>query len=108
MKEVEKYRVNRDIPVGKAYILQHPSTRERLGIIASIDDGWEHVSVSLPHRTPTWNEMRYVKKVFFEDEDLCVQFHPKKSQYVNHHPYCLHIWKPPQHILSILEKEDFL
>jgi hypothetical protein len=23
-----------------------------------------------------------------------VQFHPPKSEYVNHHPYTLHLWKP--------------
>ena len=27
-------------------------------------------------------------------EEICVEYHPKKSEYVNNHPYCLHIWKP--------------
>ena len=27
-------------------------------------------------------------------QDECVvQFHPPKSEYVNLHPYCLHLWK---------------
>jgi len=57
---------------------------------------WEHVSVSpydLGH-TPTWDEMCEVKDIFFEDEEEAVQFHPKKSDYVNLQKNCLHIWRP--------------
>ena len=54
---------------------------------------WEHVSVSLRHRIPTWDEMCFVKSVFWDDEEAVVQFHPPKSQYVNYHPYTLHLWK---------------
>lgn len=107
MKNVEKYRIERNIPVGESYIVNHPTTRAKLCVIASIDDGWEHVSVSLANRNPSWDEMCYIKKVFFEDEDLCLQFHPRKSQYVNHHPHCLHMWKPPEHVMKILENENF-
>ena len=28
-----------------------------------------------------------------EEEETVVQFHPKKSEYVNTHPYCLHLWR---------------
>lgn len=54
---------------------------------------WEHVSVSLKNRCPTWDEMCYVKKLFFEDEECVVQFHPPESEYVRHHPYALHLWR---------------
>lgn len=56
--------------------------------------GWEHVSVSLPDRCPTWAEMCRIKELFWDDEDTVVQFHPPRSQYVNNHPYCLHLWRP--------------
>ena len=56
--------------------------------------GWEHVSVSLPHRCPTWEEMCYVKSRFWGPEDCVIQFHPPASEYVNLHPYCLHLWRP--------------
>lgn len=56
--------------------------------------GWEHVSVSLPTRCPTWDEMCYVKSIFWDDEDTVMQLHPPKSQWVNNHPYCLHLWRP--------------
>ena len=32
-----------------------------LHVIASDGQGWEHVSVSLSHRTPNWREMCFVK-----------------------------------------------
>lgn len=56
--------------------------------------GWEHVSVSLPDRCPTWAEMCRIKELFWDDEDTVVQFHPPRSQYVNNHLYCLHLWRP--------------
>lgn len=55
--------------------------------------GWEHVSVSYPHRTPTWEEMNFIKDLFWGEDETVVQLHPPKSEYVNNHPYCLHLWK---------------
>jgi hypothetical protein len=59
--------------------------------------GWEHVSVSVrgQERTPAWEEMHFVKGLFWDDEETVVEFHPKQSQYVNCHPYVLHLWKRP-------------
>lgn len=64
--------------------------------VASGDEagGWEHVSVSLPNRCPTWIEMDHVKRLFWEDEDAVMQLHPPRSQWVNLHPFCLHLWRP--------------
>jgi len=62
--------------------------------LASDGEGWEHVSVSFPHRCPTWEEMCEVKRIFWSDDDCVVQFHPPRSDYVNVHPYCLHLWRP--------------
>lgn len=55
---------------------------------------WEHVSVSLPNRCPTWEEMCAIKAVFWDDEECVMQLHPPKSEWVNNHPYCLHLWRP--------------
>lgn len=54
---------------------------------------WEHVSISLANRCPTWDEMCRVKDLFWSETETVVQFHPKRSEYVNAHPYCLHLWK---------------
>ncbi len=64
-----------------------------LRAIVSDQLGWEHVSVSLPDRCPTWEEMCFVKDLFWDEEDFAVQMHPVKSEYVNCHPYCLHLWR---------------
>lgn len=67
-------------------------------VIASDGGGWEHVSVSPCNRKrqncPTWEEMCAIKDMFFEPEECVMQLHPPKSDYVNMHPYCLHLWKP--------------
>lgn len=65
-------------------------------VIASDGEGWEHVSVSLDkaERCPTWGEMCFIKDMFWGEEDVIVQYHPAKKDYVNYHPYTLHLWRP--------------
>lgn len=68
----------------------------RLQIIASDQAGWEHVSACpvKNNRTPTWEEMAFVKSLFWNEDEAVVEYHPPKSRYVNNHPYVLHLWKP--------------
>ena len=63
-------------------------------VIASDGAGWEHVSVSRRDRCPTWDEMCQIKALFWSEEDCVVQYHPPRSEYVNNHPNCLHLWRP--------------
>lgn len=63
-------------------------------VIASTGMGWDHVSVSLANRCPNWREMCHMKDLFWGDEETVVQYHPKKSEYVNNHKFCLHMWRP--------------
>jgi hypothetical protein len=62
---------------------------------------WEHVSVSTTTRTPSWQEMCWVKDLFWGKEEVVMQLHPAKSEYVNHHPYCLHLWKPIDSVIPL-------
>jgi hypothetical protein len=82
-------------PFGR-FLVQGPC-QERLLMIAHDGDGeaegWEHVSVSTARRVPNWTEMCFVKALFWEPEDCVVQFHPPQSQYVNNHPFVLHLWR---------------
>lgn len=55
--------------------------------------GWEHVSVSRKSRCPSWDEMCYVRDLFWDPGDVVVQLHPPKKDYINNHPYCLHLWR---------------
>lgn len=80
-------------------------------ILASDGKGWEHVSVSVgevgvsQRRCPTWEEMCWVKNLFWDEEDCVIQYHPAKSEYVNRHPYCLHLWRPTEVEIPIPLKE---
>lgn len=58
-------------------------------------NGWEHISISLyaTQRTPSYEEMVTLKNLFWKPSETCIEVHPKKSEYINVHPYCLHIWK---------------
>lgn len=79
-------------PAGQARARQ----RHCLQAIASDGGGWEHVSVSLRKRCPTWDEMCTVKALFWDPEDTVVQYHPPASTYIDQHPYCLHLWRQPE------------
>jgi len=68
-----------------------------LRAIASDGGGWEHVSVSVQGRrtaVPNWEEMCKIKNLFWNEDDVVIQFHPRKSDYVNNHLGCLHMWRP--------------
>lgn len=68
-----------------------------LKVIASDGAGWEHVSVSLPNRCPTWPEMSLIKALFWDPADCVVQCHPPQYEHVNNHNFCLHLWRPTAH-----------
>lgn len=87
------------------FIVRLPGSNTISLTVVAADDrlnfGWEHVSVSTTQRCPTWDEMCYIKNLFWEEDETVIQFHPKKSQYRNVHPYCLHLWKSTrgEHVL---------
>jgi hypothetical protein len=78
------------------FVLPNPITRNgkpALRVQASDGASWEHVSVSTEFRCPTWDEMCFVKSMFWDAEDTVIQFHPPRSRYKNLHPFCLHLWR---------------
>lgn len=84
--------------------LRCPKTGELLRVIATDGDfeaaglspeyAWEHVSVSLPNRCPNWTEMDWIKDIFWAEGEVVMQLHVAKSDHINRHPYCLHLWRP--------------
>lgn len=80
---------------GMGYIYLDPKKPNKAAaVIWSNGDGWDHVSVSWSDHCPTWEEMCRVKEMFFLPEEAAIEYHPAKSEYVNLHPYCLHLWRP--------------
>jgi hypothetical protein len=102
--KIEGYRIRNGYFASKtgedfgAFFIPGPCGRE-LKVIASSGDeeegiDWEHVSVSLSNRCPNWEEMCYIKNLFWDEEETVMQLHPPKSKWINNHPYCLHMWRP--------------
>lgn len=115
-KVPEQYRVTEGQMASDAsygnngmFEIKHHKLRRVLTVIASDVRGWEHVSVSMPERCPTWDEMCFIKDLFWGPEDWAMQYHPEESEYVNNHPNCLHLWcpihesfpKPPSILIGI-------
>lgn len=83
-----------------SFLLDHRLTKKgktKMLCLVSDGAGWDHVSVSIygpeAGRLPTWDEMCLVKSIFFYDDEEAFQIHPKKSEYVNSHEGCLHLWR---------------
>ena len=68
-----------------------------LTVILSIDklehSGTEYIHLSASHhnKLPKWDELGIVKDIFIGDKEA-YQIFPIKSEYVNLHKYCLHIF----------------
>jgi hypothetical protein len=76
------------------FILNGTNFKRALRVIASSGEGWDHVSVSLPERCPTWAEMEQVKRLFFRDDETAMQLHVPPTDHISIHPFCLHLWRP--------------
>lgn len=77
-----------------AFAFPSPIDGQSLRVLASSDDGWDHVSVSRSSRVPNWIEMEFIKRKFFEDSETVMQLHLPPSEHINFHPHCLHLWRP--------------
>jgi hypothetical protein len=80
-----------------AFKVMSPNGRSlHIQVQASDGEGWEHVSVTFINRkrdTPSWDVMCFIKDKFWDESDVVVQIHPKKTEYVNIHKHCLHLWR---------------
>ncbi len=109
-KQVERHRLapadgggRRNSSCGSFVI---PRNGARFCVIVSDTHGWDHVSVTIlnEERCPTWEEMCWVKGLFFLPNECAIQYHPSQDNYVNCHPYCLHLWKPQGRELLMPER----
>ena len=63
-------------------------------VLATVGDGWDHVSVSRKTRCPNWPEMESVKRLFFFDRETVMQLHVPVAEHISYHDFCLHLWRP--------------
>ena len=97
------YKSSYGEPCG-AFEIPYPQTGVRLRVLAVSGEAsrinlgdmhaWDHVSVSLPRRTPNWAEMSFIKSLFWDDDEYVMQLHVPASEHVNFHAHTLHLWKP--------------
>jgi hypothetical protein len=82
--------------IGKGYRVQRGQCKGLL-VLADVGikkDGklWYHVSFSYRDRIPSYQDMAWVKKIWFGDDRWAIQVFPEKGNHVNVHPNCLHLW----------------
>lgn len=69
-----------------------------LGVILRVEEHggarWLHVSCSFVDRLPTWDHLRAVKDLFVGRDRKAISVLPCEAEYVNAHPFCLHLWSP--------------
>ncbi len=71
--------------------------------------GWDHIGAYVvyfdlrkkPYRIPTAEEMEFLKNAFFEQDEVVIEVHPKKEDYVNINEYMLHLWRPNREDLPL-------
>ena len=90
------------------YRIPHPYfIDEYFDCYANTNDDWEQVAVvvkengSMPERCPYWEEMHLIKAIFWEEEEAVMQLHPPESDYINNHPFCLHLWRPLKQVIPL-------
>lgn len=99
LKHLDHWRMPKEVLDSYGYVTEGDTQGwmwqiNALRVIASWGGEWDHVSVSHQTRIPTWEEMCWIKGLFFDDEEAVMQLHPPKSEYVNNHSRCLHLWRP--------------
>lgn len=114
MKVPEQYRVKNHPLLGSSpemgcngfFVIPHHRIADYFyNCMVSDGMGWEHVSVTLTkkisasrsipvERCCTWEEMCFMKDVFWEKQEAVMQVHPPEKDYVSNHHFCLHLWKP--------------
>ena len=65
---------------------------------AALVEGWEHVSVYVvengKEETPTWEEMRAVRALFWDPDDCVLQYYPAEGSGVDRQLHTIHLWRP--------------
>jgi hypothetical protein len=108
---LDQYRVKvppYESPLGAtfgAFIIPGPHSVD-LKVVAStgeLDEKYpfDHVSVSTKKRAPFWDEMEFIKRLFFAEDEYAMQLHVPPANHINFHPLCLHIWRPTKEKLPL-------
>lgn len=81
-----------------------PTSAGSLNVLVSIGEGWDHVSASCKNRPPNWTEMDFIKRLFFEPDEVAMQLHVAVEDHINCHPNVLHLWRPHDQVIPLPPK----
>lgn len=93
-KQIVEFYGNAGDETCGVFRMPSPIDGQTMIIVAAQGNDWDHVSVSRTSRCPNWPEMEFIRRMFFNDDETVVQFHVPRTDHINVHPYCLHMWRP--------------
>ncbi len=104
MKDIdllEKYIINNErLKINNNFLVPLNNNKEAFVVASENFMGWNHVSAHVTEstgealkRTPSNEEMQFLRNLFFRENDVVLEFHPAKKDYVNNHSYVLHMWE---------------
>lgn len=64
-------------------------------VMVAIEDGKWHLSISHPTRDLTYAEIKAARNRFIPDEVTVAMIFPPRSEFVNAHEHCFHLWEIP-------------
>lgn len=62
-------------------------------IFVTIENGGYHLSISHLTRLPTYDELKAARYKYCPDNCYMAQIFPPKADFVNLHPFCLHVYE---------------
>lgn len=98
---IEAVKLNDALQRGHCPVKEVVAYRSRTGmlVLASRDQTPHgtllHLSISYRNRSPSWGDIKRVKKAFFGSNRDAMMVLPKANDYINLHQYCFHLWEMP-------------
>lgn len=99
-RRLRELRPDRDVPAEfEGTVGRHPT-----GLVSMIsanleldDNWWLHVSISRGDRLPDYQDLVLVKDGLIGPKRKAMQLFVPRSEHVNDHEFCLHLWSPVNH-----------
>lgn len=84
-------------PLWRPGFYAYRQAKTGMNVIVSVmreedEQRWLHVSLAYKTRLPSWDDIKMVKSIFIGDNRFAYQVFPPVDQYVNLHPFVLHLW----------------
>ena len=89
MKFLEKDPRRCPVPGGRYFV----SEDQKATVLISEDNGLMHLSISRHDRYPEWDEIKNAVYTLLPEEKTYAMYFPPKSQFVNIHPNCFHVYE---------------